>query len=100
MPLGNKENKTMTTKPIEATRCFYVTHSPRGFANELSVAVFATKKEADEFRDETDNNVNAWTVPTSSPSHRREVAVYKKETAQHYTGSPLTRYKAWAIEKY
>ena len=81
----------------ETTRCFFVTYSPRGFSNELTVAVFASKKEADEFRDETDNHVNTWTVPASSPAHRRNVAGYKKETAEHYRVSPLARYQQDAL---
>ena len=81
------------TTTTETTRCFYVTYSPRGFSNELSVAVFTAKSEADDFRSSIDNNPNAYTVPTSSPTHRRIVSLFKKETAEYYRMSPLARYQ-------
>ena len=84
----------MTIKPIGIAHYFYVTYSPRGFANEFSVAVFASKTEAHDFRDKVDNNVNTWTAKTSSPIHLREVKAYKTETVRYYTGeTTLTRYQ-------
>lgn len=66
---------------MTTSRTYYVTYSPRGFANELNVAEFSTKKEADEFRSEVENGVNSWTVPTDHPTHKSCVRNHKKEKA-------------------
>ena len=82
-----------TAQTTENARCFYVTYSPRGFANELAAAAFATKAEADEFRAETDNNPNQWTLPTSSLSHRAAVKDLQEE-ARLERMTPAALYQA------
>ena len=79
---------TATTTPTAVTaaaKTFYVVFSPRGFANEIAVRSFATNAAADDFRVDTDNDANSWTVAAGTNQHRRAVAAYKANVA--YAGT-------------
>jgi len=58
---------------------YYVVYSPRGFANELNIAEFATRAEASDFRSEVDNDVNSYSIEASSPTHRNLIRSHKRE---------------------
>ena len=61
----------------------YITYSPRGFANELSIAVFDNAEDAKSFAMTINNDPNSFTLGASSAAHRRVVRNYKRELALH-----------------
>lgn len=80
---------SVTTTTPQTSRIFFVTFSPRGFANETACRAFASKVEADDFRHGIDNDVNSYSYSTDSAMHQRKVRELKREAANYSNGDVL-----------